>query len=235
MKSFPKWTNQAPQTKGTLSPLHQRFLKSFFALAGAEDFYLAGGTALAEFYLAHRKSYDFDFFTGLEGVIIPFANKLEQHFKGSFSVTITRRHETFVELELKETDQTIKIQLAYDSPFRFQPPLKVETIIVNDYLDLIADKFGAFFGRTAPKDVVDLYFILTQENASFWELAEFAKEKDPGFDLYFFVQALHKARSNSDRAEDWPLQMLKPFDPRVLKNFFQNLSLEIEKKLAENK
>jgi len=34
-------------------------------------FYLTGGTALAEFYLAHRKSFDLDIFTTEKGIIIP--------------------------------------------------------------------------------------------------------------------------------------------------------------------
>jgi predicted nucleotidyltransferase component of viral defense system len=34
---------------------------AFSELPESEMFYLTGGTALAEFYLAHRKSYDLDF------------------------------------------------------------------------------------------------------------------------------------------------------------------------------
>ncbi|MCX5975766.1 MAG: nucleotidyl transferase AbiEii/AbiGii toxin family protein [Coprothermobacterota bacterium] len=35
------------------------------------QFYLTGGTALAEFYLGHRKSFDLDIFTGEESADQP--------------------------------------------------------------------------------------------------------------------------------------------------------------------
>ena len=59
--------------KGILSEIQKRILGSFQRLADASYFYLTGGTALAEFYLGHRNSYDLDLFTPEEGLILPFS------------------------------------------------------------------------------------------------------------------------------------------------------------------
>jgi hypothetical protein len=46
--------------KGILSDFQRAFLRIFTSLPDQDRFYLTGGTALAEYYLAHRLSYDFD-------------------------------------------------------------------------------------------------------------------------------------------------------------------------------
>ena len=46
-----------------LTPLQAEFLDVFFQQPVAHDFFLTGGTALAEFYLQHRYSQDLDLFT----------------------------------------------------------------------------------------------------------------------------------------------------------------------------
>lgn len=44
--------------KGILPNFQIAFLRLFAGLPDQEHFYLAGGTALAEYYLGHRLSYD---------------------------------------------------------------------------------------------------------------------------------------------------------------------------------
>jgi hypothetical protein len=52
-----------PSAHNLLTPLQEQFLQVFATLPDQEQFYLTGGTALAEFYLGHHLSYDLDFFT----------------------------------------------------------------------------------------------------------------------------------------------------------------------------
>jgi hypothetical protein len=235
MKFFPAWTNKTPKSNGVLTPFQLQLLESFYEFEDSAGFCLTGGTALAEFYIGHRKSFDFDFITDQDGLIIPLAKKLQETLRKEFEAEITREWNTFVEMKFQKNSEIMKFHLAYDTPFRLQPPVKLDKIILNNYLDLIVDKLSAFFGRCEQRDAVDLYFILTQENASFWDIKEFAQEKDPGFDLYFMAQALHKARGFSEDIQDWPLEMIKPFNPKDLKEFFKKLSLEIEKKIISEK
>jgi len=46
--------------RGILSEFQKAFLQLFASLPDQERFYLTGGTALAEYYLGHRLSYDLD-------------------------------------------------------------------------------------------------------------------------------------------------------------------------------
>jgi len=212
-----------PVSHGILTPIQRNFLTQFRTLPDAEAFYLTGGTALAEFYFGHRLSFDLDFFTTETGLIRPFSllmeDALRQH---GFTLKPVRRMETFAEYEAQSGGTSVRIQLAYDSPFRFAPPMRTPLGLVNDYLDLTVDKLLAFFGRAEPRDAVDLYFIL--QETDFRELVDMAARKDPGFDLYWMAHALMKVSSFPDEGERWPVQVLKPFDAVALKQQFADLA-----------
>ncbi len=49
--------------KNVLTPLQKEVLAFFSKIKDSTYFLLAGGSALAEFYLGHRKSFDLDMFT----------------------------------------------------------------------------------------------------------------------------------------------------------------------------
>lgn len=119
-----------------------------------------------------------------------------------------------------------RIQLAYDSPYRFGEPVESDLEAkVNDYKDLVVDKLLAFFGRAEPRDAVDLFFILESEDI--WELARAAEEKDPGFDRYWLAVALGKARDFPDDIVKWPVEMIRELDAGQLKRQFLELAEEI--------
>jgi hypothetical protein len=94
---------------------------------------------------------------------------------------------------------------------------------------LIVDKLLAFFGRAEPRDAIDLFFILKTED--FWKLIELAKQKDPGFDLYWLAIALHKIKNFPDDLKDWPVETIKKVDIKELKGLLLNLSREIIDKI----
>lgn len=114
--------------------------------------------------------------------------------------------------------------------FRFAPvELGDAGVMVNNYQDLQADKTLAFYGRTEPRDAVDLYSLL--QKTKFDELAEFARQKDTGFDLYWFAVALNRTTKFPDELERWPVKMVVELDPAALKRSFHALAMEI---LAKN-
>jgi hypothetical protein len=220
--------------KGIITSLQRKILYIFSTLPDNKYFYLTGGTALAEFYLAHRKSYDLDLFTTEQKLILPFSYLFEKELRKHLDIKIVRRFETYVEFEILDKNENTKVQFALDSPFRFEEPLDSEIgIKVNDYKDLIVDKLLAFFGRTEPRDVIDLYFILQKED--FWTLTDLAKQKDPGFDLYWMAIALHKVKEYPDDLIDWPVDMIKEINIKEMKKLFLKLSNEILNKLKNNK
>lgn len=126
----------------------------------------------------------------------------------------------------------MKIDLALNSPYRFEPPvLSGEGIYVNDYSDLRSDKLLAYFGRAEPRDAIDLYFILQKESPE--SLLEQAAQKDPGFDLYWFALALNRCENFPDELDRWPVKMLQPFEPRKLKQTFLEWGMKLMEKATK--
>ena len=213
--------------KGLLTSVQRAFIARFAALPDQAQFYLAGGTALAEYYLGHRLSFDLDFFTGEAPLILPYSYQIEALGReGGLGVSVARRFSTYVEFVVTREAESLKVDLAQDSPFRLAPPTRTRTgIWVSSLPDLQVDKLLAYFGRAEPRDAVDLYFILQQ--ASLDELLAQAAQKDPGFDLYWFAVALNRAADFPDELERWPVRMLQPLEPRKLKAQFRELALQL--------
>jgi len=131
-----------------------------------------------------------------------------------------------VEFLLTYGEEQIRVDLALDSPFRFESPLLAEVgVWVNDFRDLKVDKLLAYYGRAEPRDAIDLYFVLQQEAVD--PLLELAAQKDPGFDLYWLAVALNHAAEFPDEPERWPVKMLLPFEPSQLKHTFQKLAMDL--------
>ncbi|HEU0296083.1 MAG TPA: hypothetical protein VFR47_25325 [Anaerolineales bacterium] len=84
---------------GTLTPLQKEFMEILASLPDKEQFYLAVGTALSEYYLGHRLSFDLDYFTGTENLVLPLWYQIEAACnKKGLSLKVVRRFGTFVEL-----------------------------------------------------------------------------------------------------------------------------------------
>lgn len=218
--------------KGLLQPLQRRFMALWASLPDHHHFYLTGGTALAEFYLGHRLSFDLDFFTAEEPLIVPLSRQVEVVLPATgLQVSVVRRFAPFVELLVSSEGETLRVELALDSPYRLAPAVPSEYgVRVNDWLDLAVDKVLAYYGRAEPRDAVDLFFILQREPVE--RLLELAAQKDPGFDLYWFAVALNRATEFPDRADAWPVKMLLPFEPTEIKHIFQELALNLMSRLT---
>ncbi|MGD2085485.1 MAG: nucleotidyl transferase AbiEii/AbiGii toxin family protein [Candidatus Aminicenantes bacterium] len=221
------------QSKNILTPLQREVLAFFSKIKDSTYFLLTGGSALAEFYLGHRKSFDLDMFTSEKELILPFSRILEEEMKKQFSVTVTRRFETFVEYEIGMEKESIKLQLAYESPFRFELPIESPMgVRINNYKDLTTDKFLAFFQRAEPRDAIDLFFILKSED--FWTLTQQAAQKDPGFDLYWMAVALSRVIEFPDNIQRWPVEMVLEVKIQDLKKSFSDLSTKIMDKIKKS-
>jgi len=213
--------------KRLLTPLQKSFLALFAGLPDQKQFYLTGGTALSEYYFGHRLSFDLDFFTGVDGLVLPISFQVEGRASAhQLDVMVVRRLATYVEFEVQQGGGRLRVDLALDSPFRFQPPLSsAQGILVNSYEDLCVDKLLAYYGRAEPRDAIDLYFILQREPLD--ELLRRAAQKDTGFDLYWFTIALQHSASYPDEAERWPVQMLSEWSPVTIKRAFAQIALQI--------
>jgi hypothetical protein len=221
--------------KGIITPLQKKLLQGIASLQDTKHFYLTGGTALAEFYLGHRRSYDLDLFTAETGLVIHFSRTVEKSLalQSNCLIRPVRRFESFVELEAEGYGEKVQIHLAYDSPFRWGKPLQSEYgVNVNDYQDLIVDKVLAFFGRWTQRDAVDLFEIMRKEEID--PLLDMAKEKDPGFDLYWFAAALVEVDRYPDDIAKWPVDLIVEIDAKILKETFLELSREIMDRIKQS-
>lgn len=213
--------------KGLLTPLQRDFCTLFAGLPDQAQFYLTGGTALTEFYLGHRLSFDLDFFTAEQPLIGPTAYQLEAlSGQAGLHIAVVRRFAAYVEFLVSRGDDTLKVDLALDSPFRFAAPvLSTYGVWVNPWEDLRVDKLLAYYGRGEPRDAVDLYFILRETPLDL--LLAQAAQKDPGFDGYWLAVALNRAATFPDELARWPVKLLLPLEPAALKQQFQALALDL--------
>lgn len=127
-----------------------------------KKFYLTGGTALAEFYLYHRLSEDFDFFTEDDfdvGKIDLFINQVEKILKPK-ELYRGKLYDRYFYHFIFAGKETLKAEFVkYE--FKNLKKLQVrEGIFVNDIYDIAVNKFFAIFDRNEIKDFVDLYFLL---------------------------------------------------------------------------
>lgn len=103
----------------------------------------------------------------------------------SIPVTVTRRSPGFIQLTVGQTETTI-VEFAHDH--RWLQPVETEVGLVLDMRELAADKMCALFGRAEVRDVMDLGALM--ERFPLEQMAAWAKEKDPGFDIGITRQML---------------------------------------------
>jgi len=174
-----------------------------------DQFYLAGGTALA-LHLGHRQSRDLDFFTQAPQERLPALADLDR---------VLARFQT-VEWELKTADQIqcrldgVSVTfLAYPFPHRF-PFQPWRGLAVADARDIAVQKAYTVGRRAQARDYLDLHAILMRGIASLDDLLTWAQETYRGaFSPRLFLQQLTYTADLPDR--DTALSLLvnpTPFD-----------------------
>jgi len=120
--------------------------------AFSKEFYLAGGTAIA-LTIGHRRSIDFDLFTGK-----PLqALRIKNQFRAN-NIRYKVIHEAFDQMHLMVDD--VKLTF-FNFPYDIPAGKKFDKVLrMPDLLTLSAMKALALGGRAKWKDYVDMYFIL---------------------------------------------------------------------------
>lgn len=147
------------------------------------DFYLAGGTALA-LQIGHRDSIDFDFFTKNSFSSWELFKKLKEIFTGLEMVKVQEEKDTLAVL----IDEKIKISF-FGYPYDLIKPLiKSEFINLASIEDIGAMKLSAITGRSVLKDYVDIYWIL--QKISLLNLTKFCQKKFKDLDINLVLKSL---------------------------------------------
>ena len=152
----------------TISSATLRDLEVLTASGVPHGFYLAGGTGLA-MHLAHRESYDLDFFSveqfGEDILIERLAAA------GSFSI---EKKETGT---VRGTFQETLVSFFYYSYPLLEPCMPVLGIQVASVSDIACMKLDALASRGAKRDFIDIYCILQENGLSLARLLELFEKK----------------------------------------------------------
>jgi hypothetical protein len=120
----------------------------------SQQFYLAGGTALA-LQLGHRVSVDLDFFAPDNDLLDDFRRDILTHLKPHLDFEIV--HDVIGSLLLNIGGVALGF-FSYHYPL-IEPPLQVEQVALAGLVDIGLMKLDAVASRSARKDFYDLYFI----------------------------------------------------------------------------
>lgn len=216
-----------------LSNFQKKTLAFFKKSPLAKKFYLGGGTALAEFYLHHRKSEDLDFFTQEElnlGGIKKFASAIEkivpldkieyQHGFGLYTFFFYPKEEV--------TKYKIDFgQYPFDP---IEPLKKFADLLVESLYDLAVDKAHTVSIRPRLRDFVDLFFILQKEKT--WKLKELVKKGQEKFGIVIDPFQLGQNLLSVKTLFDMPL-MIKEIRIKDLQSFFLKEAKTLEKEILE--
>lgn len=130
----------------------------------AKQVYLTGGTALAEFYLHHRKSYDVDLFSDVPvGLpeITRFIKTVAKILKTQ-PAAYEKVHDRHGFL-LQTKNGALKVEFVHYQFPALQKRWRTQGILVDSLKDIAVNKLFATLDRNEPKDLVDLFFILQEK------------------------------------------------------------------------
>jgi hypothetical protein len=145
-----------------IAGLHQSIASRVYALANrlrvADDVAFTGGVALNEMMATPRTSRDIDLFhdtdEALEASWAADRHLLEDR---GFTVVVIRERPSFVEAEVGKGGQSVLMEWARDSAFRFFPLVRHPDLGLTLHpFDLATNKVLALVGRLEVRDWVDL-------------------------------------------------------------------------------
>lgn len=167
------------------------------------NFYLTGGTALAEFYLHHRLSEDLDFFSEHEFDPQSISVVLKKNQKATFT------YFPFTRIEQKE---------------------KIGELFIDSLIDIAVNKIFTIYQKPRSRDFIDLYLILTHSpELTIDSLIEKAQIK---FDHYIDPVQLGAQYMKAKELKDYP-RMLEKFDESMWQNFFIKEAEKLSEKVFE--
>jgi hypothetical protein len=194
-------------------------LKLFPALRAFDEFYLAGGTALA-LQIGHRVSIDFDLFraNAIERTLL---SKVKQVFDGHPIEPVINNPD-----ELTAFVAGVKMTfLSYPFPV-IEPLVAAEGVRMLGVKEIGATKAYTIGRRGTYKDYVDLYFILAEGHTSLNEIIALADRKfRRDFNSRLFIEQL----LFMDDIRDYQIDFLKlPVAPEGVLAFFREEIAELQ-------
>lgn len=197
----------------------------------SDNFYLSGGTALAEFYLQHRLSDDLDFFSSnevdpmaIQVILNDFQEKtgiVKVDYESSFNRNLFFLH--------YKDGNIIKTEFTYYPFTQIEQPQVINGIKVDRLLDIAANKTFTIYQKPSTRHFIDLYMILKSDEWDFKDLIKKAKAKfDSHIDPIQMAQQLLKVTE----VEDEPT-MLIPLSDQEWKGFWLQEAQDLKEEALE--
>lgn len=196
----------------------------------AKEFYLSGGTALAEYYLPYRYSEDLDFFSENEidiKALIFFlrSNKNELGYT-TFDLNTSFNRNIFM---LNSQDSFLKTEFTY---FPFPPiekPIKHQGLRIDSLLDIAVNKLFTIYQKPRSRDYMDLYMIIKNYRFSIRTLMEKAGLK---FDWWIDKLKLGAQFLLAEEVKDYP-KLIKPMNDQIWQEFFRREAKKLGKDIIQ--
>lgn len=211
---------------------HQREVLAIIAKENyfTKRFYLAGGSALSEFYLKHRVSEDLDLFREKQEVnpfpLVRFFQTKSKQLK--IDRIETRRvlglHTFFLHFQ---NGEVLKVDFNYYPFQRIEKGVRFKGLEIESIYDIAVDKVHTIVLKPRARDYIDLYFIIKEKGYAFDNLLMQAKAK---FDWDISLIDLGARLLEAAKASDYP-RMLKKIDHREWKNFFIKEARKLKKEI----
>lgn len=146
----------------------------------AKKFYWTGGTLLSHYYLQHRKSFDIDLFSDAAfsyEELMPFLSEVKkalgvEHLEESH---IYDRWDFLVPGEMPP----LRFEFVHynHEKKRLAPLVRYMDCSIDSLPDMAANKVMAYIDRNQPKDLLDVYALLTQKKFTVSELLSMVEQK----------------------------------------------------------
>lgn len=206
-------------------------------LAGnrSEESHFAGGLVLNAAHDSVRYSHDFDIFHELAEEVARASNRdVESLRRAGFDVQTPSRYgewekdATFRKAKVNRGSETLEIDWAADSAFRFFPIERDTQLGWRLHLfDVATNKALALSARTETRDYVDI--VELHKTYPLAAICWAACGKDPGFSPLFLLKMMKRfARVDPAKLEEIQARKL---DPRTLKTAWIEMSDEAEAKM----
>nr|CBX31702.1 hypothetical protein N47_E52140 [uncultured Desulfobacterium sp.] len=147
------------------------------------EFYLAGGTALA-LQIGHRDSIDFDFFKTGDFDTQQQFQKIKRDLN---AYKLTKIQEEINTLTVLVDNEIILSFIGYNYPL-IRETINEKYLCMAAIEDIAAMKMSAILSRASNKDYIDLYFILQTHKLN--DLLELAQKKFPDIDINLILKSL---------------------------------------------
>lgn len=156
---------------------HQKTVLHAFVQSSLHDlFRLSGGTALSAFYLEHRLSEDLDFFS-LERVPLTAVEDFLKTLSDVAAISLAKQYARNIFSLMMKDGTLLKVEFTHYPLPGIEPPVNVQGLQIDGFLDIVVNKLCAVADRFDAKDYVDAYTAVTQGDLALTDLFRHAEKK----------------------------------------------------------